>query len=125
MVVGRSPVRMLVRDGLHSGLWQWALVNVVPRAASRSMFGVFTCGWPPSGPTQSLRSSMAMKRTLGFSAACRRRGEQQKSREGENETHGDPPVNCAARLKGYFQSLPREGLYSSAQGRRFGAPWEN
>src|SRR5438105_3268606 len=33
------------------------------------MFGVLTCGCPPSGVTQSLRSSMAMNSTLGFSAA--------------------------------------------------------
>ena len=62
---GRRPVRTLDRDGLHSGAWQWALVNSVPRAARRSMFGVFACGWPPRQPTQSFRSSMAMNRTLG------------------------------------------------------------
>src|SRR3982750_1600160 len=38
----------------------------MPRWARRSMFGVFTCGWPRRQPTQSLRSSMAMKRTLGL-----------------------------------------------------------
>ena len=30
------------------------------------MCGVCTCGWPPSGSTQSLRSSIAMKRILGL-----------------------------------------------------------
>ena len=35
-----QPGEHLVRDGLHSGLWQWALVNRVPRAASRSIWGV-------------------------------------------------------------------------------------
>src|SRR6185437_11900595 len=56
---------MLDRDGLHSGAWQWALRNSVPREARPSMFGVFACGCPPRQPTQSFRSSMAMKRTLG------------------------------------------------------------
>ena len=31
VVDGRRPVSTLVRDGLHSGAWQWALVNSVPR----------------------------------------------------------------------------------------------
>src|SRR5262245_39386586 len=59
----------LVRDGLQSGAWQWALVNTIPRAARRSRCGVLTCGCPARHPTQSFRSSMAMKRTLGRVAA--------------------------------------------------------
>ena len=39
-----GPVSTLVRDGLQSGAWQWALVKSVPRRASASMFGVFACG---------------------------------------------------------------------------------
>ena len=30
VVLGRSPVMTLERDGLQSGAWQWALVNSVP-----------------------------------------------------------------------------------------------
>src|SRR5262245_48812958 len=33
------------------------------------MLGVLACGWAPRWVTQALRSSMAMKRTLGRSAA--------------------------------------------------------
>ena len=44
VVEGRRPVMRLLRDGLQSGAWQWALVKSVPRAARRSMFGVFACG---------------------------------------------------------------------------------
>jgi hypothetical protein len=58
-----------VREGLQSGLCTCALRKVVPRRAKRSKCGVLTSGWPPSGPTQSFWSSMAMKRTLGFAAA--------------------------------------------------------
>ena len=59
VVDGRSPVMTEVREGLHSGDWQWALVNSVPRAASRSRFGVFTIGWPAQ-PMASLRCSSEM-----------------------------------------------------------------
>ena len=69
VVEGRSPVIKLVREGLHNGAWQWALVKSVPRFASRSMFGVFTCGCPPRQPIQSFWSSMAMNKIFGF-AAC-------------------------------------------------------
>jgi hypothetical protein len=53
VVVGRRPSSRLVREGLHSGMLQCALRNVVPRAASLSMFGVFAIGWPPRWPIQS------------------------------------------------------------------------
>src|SRR6516164_6269648 len=65
VVVGRSPVSTLEREGLHSGAWQCALVKSVPRRPRRSMFGVTACGWPPRQPTQSFRSSTAMNRTFG------------------------------------------------------------
>ena len=39
------------------------------RLASRSMWGVRACGCPPKAPTQSFKSSMAMKSTLGCGAA--------------------------------------------------------
>ena len=61
---------MLAREGLHTGDWQWALLKSTPRAASRSMFGVFACGCPPMQPIQSLRSSMAMSRTLGLAVSA-------------------------------------------------------
>src|SRR5688500_3763864 len=64
-VCGRTPVMSAARDGLHAGAGQWARVKSMPRFARRSMFGVFACGCPPRQPTQSLRSSTAMKRTLG------------------------------------------------------------
>src|SRR5688572_1968075 len=63
---GRRPVIRLARDGLHSGAWQWALANSVPRAASASMCGVFACGCPLRQPTQSFWSSIAMNRTFGL-----------------------------------------------------------
>ena len=61
---GRRPVSRLERDGLQSGDWQWAFVNSVPRRASASMCGVFTCGCPPMQPIQSFWSSMARNSTL-------------------------------------------------------------
>src|SRR5687768_17338466 len=64
---GRNPVSKLARDGLHSGDWQCALVNSVPRAASASILGVFVCGCVFIQPTQSFRSSIEMNSTLGFS----------------------------------------------------------
>src|SRR5437868_2774013 len=65
-VEGRNPVIKEARDGLHTGAAQYALVNSMPLAASRSMFGVLTSGCPPRQPIQSFRSSTAMKRTFGF-----------------------------------------------------------
>ena len=52
---------MLAREGLQTGDWQWALLNSTPRAASRSICGVFACGCPPMQPIQSLRSSRKHK----------------------------------------------------------------
>ncbi|MEZ5363219.1 MAG: hypothetical protein R2748_12975 [Bryobacterales bacterium] len=37
---------MLAREGPQMGAWQCALVNSVPRAASRSMFGVLVLEVP-------------------------------------------------------------------------------
>ena len=54
----------LAREGLHAGAEQWAFVKRTPLFASLSRFGVFTSGWPPIQPIQSLRSSMAMKSTF-------------------------------------------------------------
>ena len=48
---------------------QCAFVNNTPRLASASICGVLACGCPSRQPTQSFRSSIAMSRTLGFSAA--------------------------------------------------------
>lgn len=69
VVEGRSPSIRLVRDGLHSGACAWAFVKSVPRASSRSMFGVRACGCPPRAPIQSFWSSIAMKRTSGGRSA--------------------------------------------------------
>lgn len=44
LVSGRTPPSNDERLGLHSGNWQYARSNRTPRAASRSMFGVFACG---------------------------------------------------------------------------------
>ena len=57
------------REGLHEGAAQYARVKITPRVANRSRFGVRACGWPPSAPIQSFKSSMAIKSTLGL-AAC-------------------------------------------------------
>jgi hypothetical protein len=59
----------LVREGLHSGAWQWAFVNVVPRLARASICGVLASGCPLRCPIQSFWSSMAIKRMFGWSAA--------------------------------------------------------
>ena len=64
VVDGRSPISRLVRDALHPGALQCALVNNKPRSASLSMLGVTACGWPPKTPTQSFKSSIAIKRML-------------------------------------------------------------
>ena len=40
---GLRPHSKLIRDGLHIVPWQWAFVKSMPRAASRSMFGVRVC----------------------------------------------------------------------------------
>ena len=40
------PDNMVKRAGAHSGEWQYAASNRVPRAASASRFGVFTTGCP-------------------------------------------------------------------------------
>ena len=63
------PVKTAVREGLQAGASQWALVKSTPVAAKRSRFGVLDWGCPPRQPTQSLRSSMAMNKTFGGSAA--------------------------------------------------------
>ena len=44
-------------------------MKATPELANRSMFGVRVCGFRPRWPTQWLRSSIAMKSTLGLSAA--------------------------------------------------------
>ena len=62
-----------VLAGLHNGAAVCALENTIPRSARRSMFGVLTCGCPSRGPTQSLRSSMAMKRISGRESGCANR----------------------------------------------------
>src|SRR5918994_2952021 len=54
------------RDGLHTGAAQYALVNVTPIPARRSMFGVLVCLLRPRWPTQWFKSSTAMKSTFGF-----------------------------------------------------------
>src|SRR5678816_2418363 len=69
VVFGRSPLRSAAREGLQSGAAQWALVNVTPIAASRSIFGVLVCLFRARCPTQWFRSSTGIKRTFGFSAA--------------------------------------------------------
>ena len=69
VVDGRRPVSRLAREGLHSGALPCALANSVLWRARRSRFGVCARGWPPRQPTQSSRSSMAMKRALGFYVA--------------------------------------------------------
>src|SRR5438309_7711195 len=68
LVEGRTPVMTARRDGWHEGEAQCALANNVPRASNRSMFGARIPVRPPI--TQSLRSSMAMKRMLGLAAGA-------------------------------------------------------
>jgi hypothetical protein len=42
VVFGRRPVRKLMRDGLHTAIWQYARVKTVPDAASDAMAGART-----------------------------------------------------------------------------------
>jgi hypothetical protein len=53
----------------HSGNWQYARSKRTPRAARRTMFGVFTSGCPYA-PMSAFRSSAMMKKTFGFFAAA-------------------------------------------------------
>ena len=48
---------MLARDGPQIGTFEAALEKRTPRFISRSIFGVFACGWPPIPSTESFRSS--------------------------------------------------------------------
>src|SRR5690606_13251057 len=66
VVEGRKPVIMDAREGPHRGAWQCAFRKSTPRAASRSIFGVLALGCPSMQPSQSLRSSMQIMRTLGL-----------------------------------------------------------
>ena len=59
------PVIMAAREGLQSIDGTCAFEKTIPCAANRSMFGVIACGWPPKGPTQSFKSSIAINRTSG------------------------------------------------------------
>src|SRR5262245_18133215 len=72
VVNGRSPDINAARDGLQTGAAQYARLNESPIFAIRSRFGVFACGLCAKYPTQSRRSSIAMKRTLGFCGAAAR-----------------------------------------------------
>ena len=59
---------MDIRDGTQTGHWQYAASNNAPSAASRSMFGVRTRGWPVQ-PKKSHRCwSDIRNRMLGFLA---------------------------------------------------------
>ena len=63
----------IARLGQQTGEAVWAFRKAVPRAARRSIFGVWVFpGYPPKKPTQSFRSSTAIKRTLGLSCVSRR-----------------------------------------------------
>ena len=46
VVSGRKPVIREARLGPQNGNWQYALSKRTPRAASRSMCGDLTIGWP-------------------------------------------------------------------------------
>ena len=64
------PVMIAAREGLQIIAGAWAFAKTMPCAASRSMFGVCVWGWPSSGPTQSLRSSIDTNKIFGRSAVC-------------------------------------------------------
>ena len=46
IVCAKRPVARLARDGTQIGVWQYALANRVPRAASASSVGVRAIGLP-------------------------------------------------------------------------------
>ena len=46
LVSGRRPLKKETRLGLQSGYWAYARSNLTPRAASRSIWGVFATGSP-------------------------------------------------------------------------------
>lgn len=60
------PDIRLAREGPQSGNWQWASVKRVPRAASRSILGVLASGCVFKTAGQLFKSSIEIKRTLGF-----------------------------------------------------------
>ena len=64
---GYTPIIILEREGPHMGALEWALRKATPDCASLLMLGVKVCGWPLRGSMQSLRSSIMMSNTLGFS----------------------------------------------------------
>src|SRR5688500_10244655 len=66
-----NPDSRAERDGPQTGPGQYARWNTTaPRRAKASRCGVFAWREPPKAPTQSLRSSSAMKRTFfGVAAA--------------------------------------------------------
>src|SRR6478609_8470721 len=93
---GCRPLKTAAREGLQSGAAQWALEKRMPRLARRSMLGDFAWGWPPRQPIQSLRSSIAMKSTLGGAASAL----------AAHETHNSSAV-IGHRQKLFFRSLMR------------------
>lgn len=65
-VVGRNPVMIAARDGLHAGAAQYAFLKNTPRLASLSRLGVLIGLFLSKSVVQSFMSSIAMNRTLGF-----------------------------------------------------------
>ena len=63
---GHNPVMMLARVGEHSGLAAYALVNIMPRSARASMFGVLQNALPYNDVSRQPRSSARMNNTFGF-----------------------------------------------------------
>ena len=70
-VEGSRPLITAARLGQQTGAAVWALRKAVPREANSSMCGVCTFPlYPPMNPTQSRKSSTAIKRILGFFGAA-------------------------------------------------------
>ena len=64
---GLSPVKMEARVGEQSGLDEYARVNIIPRAASRSIFGVlYSFVVPNSVVSLQPRSSARIRTTFGL-----------------------------------------------------------
>ena len=76
-MLGWSPLRTLVRAGLHSGTWVTARSKVVPISARRSMFGVLISGAKcPQLLTVRMSSIENMRKFFAATSGllCRRKG---------------------------------------------------
>ena len=93
MESGRNLVSKLAREGAQSGTWQQLARNTDPRAANRSMFGVWIQG--SVTPEQGLEVVHGDEQHIGLFVICGRREttrDQKQSKEADeiHETAAGP-----------------------------------